>query len=505
MGSANLCSSTMSYPGYPSYPPHPQGGQYPQQPQPYQQTTPMAYPVYPGAAAPPGPISGYPSANPYPSYPSNPSSYPSNPYPSGQPAPYPSGQPSPYPSSQSSPYPSSQPSPYPSNQPSPYPSSQPSPYPSSQPSPYPSSQPSSYPSSGGHVSPYPSQYPPPHQSGNQHYSSQNQVPLYGGAVPHGTSQQYSKGNPTVRPAHPFDPKSDAEVLRKAMKGFGTDEKAIIQVLTNRTNAQRQEIAVHFKTMYGKDLIKDLKSELSGNFENLIVALMTPIPEFQAQEIHHAISGIGTNESTLVELMCSATNNEIHTMRQAYQKLFGSNLEQDLSSDTSGSFRRLMVSLCQGRRDENYIVDHHAAVMDAQRLLEAGELMLGTDESTFNAILCQRSYPQLVQIFMEYQRLAGHGIEKAVRGEFSGDIETGLLAIIKSVKDKAGFFAEQLHDSMAGMGTRDRALIRIITIRSEIDLEDIKRAFHQKYGTTLADFIKDDTSGDYKRCLLSLVK
>lgn len=61
-----------------------------------------------------------------------------------------------------------------------------------------------------------------------------------------------------------------------------------------------------------------------------------------------------------------------------------------------------------------------------------------------------------------------------------------------MKDKTGFFAEQLHASMSGMGTRDRALIRIITLRSEIDMEDIKRSFSQKYGKSLADFIKVTT-------------
>lgn len=58
-------------------------------------------------------------------------------------------------------------------------------------------------------------------------------------------------SPTVYTHEGFNPQNDAEILRKAMKGFGTDEKAIIQVLANRTNEQRLEIALAFKTLYGK--------------------------------------------------------------------------------------------------------------------------------------------------------------------------------------------------------------------------------------------------------------
>ena len=59
------------------------------------------------------------------------------------------------------------------------------------------------------------------------------------------------GHGTVFPAARFDAETDATVLRKAMKGLGTDEDAIINLLVTRSTAQRVDIAKRFKLMYGK--------------------------------------------------------------------------------------------------------------------------------------------------------------------------------------------------------------------------------------------------------------
>lgn len=58
----------------------------------------------------------------------------------------------------------------------------------------------------------------------------------------------------MRPATNFNPEEDAKALKAAFKGFGSDEDAIIDIITKRSNAQRLEIAVKFKTMYGKVII-----------------------------------------------------------------------------------------------------------------------------------------------------------------------------------------------------------------------------------------------------------
>ncbi|XP_053997950.1 annexin B11-like isoform X2 [Hylaeus anthracinus] len=311
-------------------------------------------------------------------------------------------------------------------------------------------------------------------------------------------------SPTVVPYGDFDPRADAEALRKAMKGFGTDEKTIINVLANRSNMQRQEIAVQFKTLYGKDLIKDLKSELSGNFENLILAMMMPLPQYYAKELHNAMSGVGTDECVLIEVLCTMSNHEIRVIKQAYEAMYGKTLEDDLMSDTSGNFKRLMVSLCCANRDESFDVNPSAAIEDAKELLRAGELRFGTDESTFNAILVQRNVPQLRAVFQEYENITGHTIENAIENEFSGDVKKGLLAIVKCVKNRAAFFAEQLYKSMKGIGTDDDRLIRLVVTRSEVDMGEIKEMFRHQYNESLEDFISGDCSGHYKKCLLALI-
>jgi len=309
--------------------------------------------------------------------------------------------------------------------------------------------------------------------------------------------------PTVLPVENFDAVADAHTLRTAMKGWGTDEQAIIDVLCKRSNKQRQAITEAYKKEFGRDLIADLKKELGGNFEDVIIALMMPTVEYCAKQCHKAIKGLGTNEDLLVEILCSRPADEVKEIAAAYEEKYGNSLEADIMGDTSGPFQRLLVMAVNCVKDENFY-DPVKAREQAEQLYAAGEGKIGTDEDTFVEILAHAGQRQAYQIFEEYKKISGITVEQAMKSEMSGELLNGLLAIVKTVHNRPRYFSERLHLAMKGLGTDDEALIRIIVSRCEIDLANIKYEYEKDHGKTLLSVVKGETSGDYRRALLTLI-
>lgn len=309
---------------------------------------------------------------------------------------------------------------------------------------------------------------------------------------------------TLAPYENFSAEEDSISLRSAMKGMGTNEKAIIAILGNRTYHQRHAISIQYKQSFGRDLMEDLHSETSGNFRKTLKALMTHPIEYDAWTVHQAIKGIGTDEKDLIEILVTRSNEQIKLINKAYKQKYKETMEKDLIGDTSGDFKRLMVSLNNGSRDESGTVDRGLAQKDAADLYHAGEKKVGTDESTFNRIIVSRNFQQLVATCEEYEKVCKKTLEKVLKSELSGNLLAGMQAIIEFARDPPSYFAHLLKKTMDGFGTNDNDLIRLVVSRSEVDLKDIREAFHAHYGNTLKSWIEGDCDGDYKRLLLAIV-
>jgi len=314
-----------------------------------------------------------------------------------------------------------------------------------------------------------------------------------------------KGNPTVVPAEDFDSETDSKVLRKAMKGFGTDEDAIINVVAYRSSEQLKEVQKKFKVMHGRDLIKDLESELKGNLEKAVIGRFYTPREFDAWCLRKAMKGMGTDESCLADVICTKTNKEINAIKAAFKELFDRDLEKDVASETSGDFGKMLVSILQGARDEKE-PDEDLAKEDAKRLHEAGADKWGTDEGMFNQIFCLRSHPQLALTCAAYKKAYGKDMLKVVDSEMSGNLQKAYEALLGvTLLGRPFYYSTVLRKSMKGMGTDDETLIRTINARCEIDLEDIKTIFKKEHAKDLDKNVKKETSGDYRKMLMAVLK
>ena len=122
---------------------------------------------------------------------------------------------------------------------------------------------------------------------------------------------------------------------KATKGFGTDEDLIIKEVCDHKNVERQEIKRIYLNKYKKRLEDALKSELSGNFLKGVLMLMTPSTNLEAQILHDAMKGLGTDKDLLIDFLCSKTGSELQTLTYAFQNLYGKTLKSWVKADTSG--------------------------------------------------------------------------------------------------------------------------------------------------------------------------
>ena len=294
--------------------------------------------------------------------------------------------------------------------------------------------------------------------------------------------------------------AECDALKQALK---SKHDTLINFVLGKSKRDRYEIRKAYKGFYGKELIEDVNSALSGNFRRVIVDLFRTPEERDAIYLYKAMKGAGTDEETLIEIICSRSNVELQKIIQEYKKLYNQNLEDKVSSDTSGSVKKLLVSLLQCRRSENSTPNDDECKKVAELLYKSGEGKLGTDEETFNKVFALSSPPELFSINNFYSELSSKSLEDAVKKEFSGNMKAALKAILESIISPSIYYAKRVKKAVKGLGTKDKMLIRNICSREGINMKEIRESYKQLYGKEMVDDIKGDTSGDYQKVLMLL--
>ncbi|XP_053331351.1 annexin A9 [Spea bombifrons] len=309
---------------------------------------------------------------------------------------------------------------------------------------------------------------------------------------------------TVKPLKNFEPENDVHKLAETLANKG-NRQTIIDVLTKLDNDQRQEILRLYKKDVQQDLTVNLKSALSGDLENVILGLLKTPAAYAAQELKAAMKGLGTDEATLSEILCTRSSQQLQEIQAVYTQEYKTELVKDITSDTTEPYTDLLLALAKGKREkESGIIDYLLIDHDCKTLSDLGPKK-SPNIAQWITILTERSPRHLKRVFDKYQSANAVDIEESIKSHFKGDFQKGLLTLVAVMKNTPLYFADRLYNAMKGMGTNEKTLARILISRSEIDLLSIRVEFRRKYGKSLYSFIKSEVKGDYQSCLLSLCR
>ena len=141
-----------------------------------------------------------------------------------------------------------------------------------------------------------------------------------------------------------------------MKGAGTDEDTLIEIIASRPNWMLKKIKDRYKELYKKDLESAVSNEVRGDLKRLLVSLLqanrseTTKPsdsecEKKAKELYSAGEGKwGTDESTFNKIFTMSSPMELALIARHYHKLSGHTILQAISKEFSGDMKKLLNTI-----------------------------------------------------------------------------------------------------------------------------------------------------------------
>lgn len=291
-----------------------------------------------------------------------------------------------------------------------------------------------------------------------------------------------------------------------MKGFGTDEAALIRILANAGPLEIPVIKDTYQQRHRRSLESDVKSETGGYFESGLMSILMGPLQHDVWSIHEALKGAGTKESLLDDVLIGRSNADMNAIKHAYHQTYHHSLESDVRSDLSAKTERMYVMIISGARQEDSApVIPQSVDADVSELHRATEGKRGVEQLTVCSILTNRSDGQIRAIAHAYEQRFRIPLETVLKKEFSGHMEDALIRMVRSGSDRAMRDAVGLEECMKGPGTKDQMLVsRMVRVHwDRAHMAQVKGAYRAKFGRDLVTRIKGETSGDYERLLVAM--
>ena len=229
---------------------------------------------------------------------------------------------------------------------------------------------------------------------------------------------------------------DAYCLHDAVKGLGTKEGVLTEIIGSRTPQELAAIKRLYATNYGESLDNAVAGDTSGDYKNLLLALLQcqrsqsiqGNPTLCAQDaaaLYQAGEGKwGTDEATFTRIFATRSPAELALINQYYKQHAGKGLLGAINSEFSGDTKDLLDTVVRANVDPyGYYAGRIHESVDG----------LGTNDSRLIRNICARQAVDLPYIKQAYIRDYGKDMLNDIRSDTSGHYRQVLTSLVANAR------------------------------------------------------------------------
>ncbi|XP_047200419.1 annexin A1 [Hippoglossus stenolepis] len=224
---------------------------------------------------------------------------------------------------------------------------------------------------------------------------------------------------------------DAYLVRKATKGFGTDEDVLVEVLATRSNEEIQELKTVFKQEYGQELEEVIEKETRGDLTEALLAMLRANKD-ESNEINMGLAKEdaetlfeagentkGINVSTFINILTSRNGPQLSKSESHYASVSDLSLPKALFMELKGDIEDCLVDIVK--------IAWNKSAFFAEKLHKAMEGH-GTCEDTLIRVLVSRSEIDLKKIVEEYRAMFDTSLQEHILNDTKGHYQKVLLGL-----------------------------------------------------------------------------
>lgn len=263
--------------------------------------------------------------------------------------------------------------------------------------------------------------------------------------------------------------SIAEQLNRAMRGFGSDEEAILNTLngldTETLNTAREE----YQQRYDRDLDKHIRSELNGRDQEKADILLKNGSFDLSEKIHYATIGRKVDKEALFEALEQATPEERTQLEQTFKQKYNRSISKHLASKLKGAEETKALFLLEGP-------------MTLEQKLEVATVGIGTRENEiFQAI--EDATPE--------ERMALTQNDE-VMSQLKKDLNDRDMERVDILLERGHLTrSEKLHFAMEGRGTDEDLVFEALANLSFDERAKLQEDYRIEYGRELIDDLRSE--------------